>query len=64
MTPLTPTQTFHNLLQYIAWNFSHKIPKHTNKQNISNNTDIMNHNKEWEINIRGKLRGFTSYEMI
>ena len=64
MTPLTPTQKYHNLSQYVTWNFSQKIPKHTNKQYISNKTDIMNHNKDWEINIRGKLRGFTSYEMM
>ena len=44
MTPLTPTQKFHNLSQYVTWNFSHKISKHTNKQYISNKTDIMNHN--------------------
>ena len=43
MTPLTPTQKFHNLSQYVTWNFSHEIPKHADKQYISNKTDIMNH---------------------
>ena len=52
MTPITPTQKFHNLSEHATWNFNHKIPKHANKQYISNKTDIMNHNKEWEINIR------------
>ena len=64
MTPLTHTQKFHNLSQYITWNFSDKIPKHTNNQYICNKTNIMNHNKELELNMRGKLHGFTSYKIV
>ena len=60
----TPSHKFHNLSQYATWTLSHKIPKYTNKQYISTKTDIIKHNKEWDINIRGKLHGFTSYEMM
>ena len=39
-------------------------PKHTKKQHISIKTDALSHNKEWKINIWGKIYIFTSCEMM
>ena len=45
-------------------NFSHEIPKHSYKQHISIKTDTLNHNKEWQNDIRGKVHLFTSYSTL